>query len=143
MIRRLSKFLQRLAILLQVFWVFFPGILFLAIGYVFFTDFIQGTDILITGLRSRQTALFFIIGLFFWALITWYTSRLIAYNNDNLFHKAKQELYKTPRILGFFCFTIIIIALSIIKFKQYTSFIHLAIIFLSITLFANKYNFLN
>ncbi len=136
MIRRINKFLQRLAILLQVFWVFFPGILFLAIGYVFFTDFIQGTDILITGLRSRQTALFFIIGLFFWALITWYTSRLIAYNNDNLFHKAKEELYKTPRILGFFCFTIIIIALSIIKFEQNTSFIHLTIIFLSIILFS-------
>ena len=142
MIRRINKLLQRLAILLQVIWVFFPGILFLAISYVFFTDFIQGKDILITGLRSRQTGLFFIIGLLFWVLITWYTSRLIAYNNDNLFHKAKDELYKTPRILGFFCFTILIIALCIIKFNQNTPIIHLGIIITSVILFITLHPFL-
>lgn len=135
MIRRINKLLQRLAILLQVCWVFFPGILFLAIGYFFFTDFIQGKDIIITGLKSRQTGLFFIIGLFFWVLITWYTSRLIAYNNDNLFHKAKEELYQTPRILGFLCFTIIIIALCIIKFNENTAIIQIGILISSLLLF--------
>ncbi|MFM1969374.1 MAG: hypothetical protein RL152_751 [Bacteroidota bacterium] len=109
----LKKTLQQLAILLQVFWAFMPGILFIGIGYTFFTHFIQGKDIVITAMNSRQSALFFLIGLFFWTLITWYTSRLIAYNHDRLFHIAKEGLYHTPRILGFLCFTVIIIAFGV------------------------------
>jgi len=109
----LKKTLQQLAILLQVFWAFMPGILFIAIGYTFFAHFIQGKDIVITAMNSRQSALFFLIGLFFWTLITWYTSRLIAYNHDRLFHIAKEGLYHTPRILGFLCFTVIIIAFGV------------------------------
>jgi hypothetical protein len=55
----LKKTLQQLAILLQVFWAFVPGILFIGIGYTFFTHFIQGKDIVITAMNSRQSALFF------------------------------------------------------------------------------------
>jgi hypothetical protein len=109
----LKKTLQQLAILLQVFWAFMPGILFIGIGYTFFTHFIQGKDIVITAMNSRQSALFFLIGLFFWTLITWYTSRLIAYNHDRLFQVAKEGLYHTPRILGFLCFTVVIIAFGV------------------------------
>ena len=109
----LKKTLQQLAILLQVFWAFMPGIMFIGIGYIFFTHFIQGKDIVITAMNSRQSALFFLIGLFFWTLITWYTSRLIAYNHDRLFHIAKFGLYHTPRILGFLCFTVITIAIAV------------------------------
>lgn len=75
----LKKILQQIAIILQVLWAFMPGILFIGIGYAFFGFFIQGKDIVITAMNSRQSALFFLIGLFFWVLITWYTSRLIAY----------------------------------------------------------------
>ena len=135
MLSFINKSLKRLAIILQVFWVFFPGILFLAIGYIFFTNFIQGKDILITGLRSRQTGLFFIIGLLFWALVTWYTSRLIAYNNDRLFHVAKEELYKTPRILGYACFTVIIIALATIYSGKNDIKLHAGVIICSVLVF--------
>ena len=111
----LKKGLQQLAILLQLLWAFLPGILFILFAYIFFTGFVQGKDIIFTGLKSRQTGLFFIIGLLFWVLITWYTSRLIAYNHDRLFQVAKKGLYHTPRILGFACFTVIIIAMSVLK----------------------------
>ena len=111
----LKKGLQQLAILLQLLWAFLPGILFILFAYIFFTGFVQGKDIILTGLKSRQTGLFFIIGLLFWVLITWYTSRLIAYNHDRLFQVAKKGLYHTPRILGFACFTVIIIAMSVLK----------------------------
>lgn len=136
MLSTVNKLLQRLAVLLQVFWVFFPGILFLAIAYIFFTDFLQGKDIIVTGLRSKQTGLFFTIGLLFWVMTTWYTSRLIAYNNDRLFHVAKNELYKTPRILGFICFTIIIISLTIIQLGRNSASIHLGIILFHILIFS-------
>ena len=111
----LKKGLQQLAILLQLLWAFLPGIIFILFAYVFFTSFVQGKDIILTGLKSRQTGLFFIIGLLFWVLITWYTSRLIAYNHDRLFQVATKGLYHTPRILGFACFTVIIIALTVLK----------------------------
>ncbi len=114
----LKKTLQQIAIALQVFWAFMPGILFIGIGYLFFSQFIQGKDIVITAMNSRQSALFFLIGLFFWVLITWYTSRLIAYNHDRLFRIAKEGLYHTPRILGFLCFTVITIAFAVADQKQ-------------------------
>jgi len=110
----LKKALQQLAILLQLLWAFLPGILFILFAYVFFTGFVQGKDIILTGLKSRQTGLFFVVGLLFWVLITWYTSRLIAYNHDRLFQVARKGLYHTPRILGYACFTITIIALVVL-----------------------------
>lgn len=114
----LKKGLQQLAILLQLLWAFLPGIIFILFAYIFFTGFVQGKDIILTGLKSRQTGLFFIIGLLFWILITWYTSRLIAYNHDRLFVVARKGLYHAPRILGFTCFTVIIIALTVLEPSQ-------------------------
>ncbi len=108
----LKKGLQQLAILLQLLWAFLPGILFILFAHVFFTGFVQGKDIILNGLKSRQTGLFFVVGLLFWVLITWYTSRLIAYNHDRLFQVAKKGLYHAPRILGYACFTVSIIALA-------------------------------
>jgi hypothetical protein len=117
LLQSINRTLQRLAIFLQVFWVFFPGILFLLLAYFFFNDSLQGKDIIITGLDSRKTGLLFLIGLLFWSTVTWYTSRLIAYNNDRLFHIAKEELYQTPRLLGYLCFTTLICALVKLKFE--------------------------
>ena len=117
----LKKGLQQLAILLQLLWAFLPGILFVLFAYIFFSSFVQGKDIILTGLKSRQTGLFFIIGLLFWVLITWYTSRLIAYNHDRLFQVARKGLYHTPRILGFACFSVIIIALNVLMPSESTN----------------------
>ena len=110
----LKKGLQQLAIFLQLLWAFLPGILFILFAHVFFTGFVQGKDIILTGLKSRQTGLFFVVGLLFWVMITWYTSRLIAYNHDRLFQVAQKGLYHTPRILGYACFTVTIIVLAVL-----------------------------
>ena len=123
MLQSINKALQRLAIILQVFWVFFPGLLFLLIAYFFFNDTFQGKDIIVTGLDSRKTGLLFLIGLLFWATVTWYTSRLIAYNNDRLFHVAKEELYQMPRLMGYLCFSVIIIALIELRFEVEKGFV--------------------
>ena len=128
----LKKTLQQLAIVLQVFWAFMPGIMFIGIGFIFFTYFIQGKDIVITAMNSRQSALFFLIGLFFWTLITWYTSRLIAYNHDRLFHIAKFGLYHTPRILGFLCFTVITIAIAVADQELYNGLLVYGILLLNL-----------
>lgn len=140
MLRIINKKLQRLAILLQVFWLFFPGILFLIIGYFFFNESAQGKDIIITGLRSRQTGLLFVAGLLFWSIVNWYTSRLIAYNNDRLFHIAKVELYQTPRLLGFLSFAIISCALVGIKFEYENEIVNLLLLTANIILFFILHN---
>jgi hypothetical protein len=128
----LRRFLHKLSIFLQLCWAFFPGILLLIIAYVFFSNLLQGKDILITGLRSKLTGLLFTIALFFWVLVTWYTSRLIAYNNDKLFRISKDGLYHTPRVLGYACFTVLIIALTLLvnPIKNIYA-IHLGILFVS------------
>ena len=66
----IKKLLQQLAIIIQVGRTFFPSILLLTIAYAFFKDFVQGKDIILTGLQSRQTSFFFLVGLLFWVLIT-------------------------------------------------------------------------
>ena len=126
----LKKGLQELAILLQLLWAFLPGILFILLAYVFFSGSVQGKDIILTGLKSRQTGLFFIVGLAFWVLITWYTSRLIAYNHDRLFQVAKNGLYHAPRILGYACFTITITCLAVLIPSAQNALIQI-VIFLS------------
>lgn len=99
-------------------------------AYVFFSGSVQGKDIILTGLKSRQTGLFFIVGLAFWVLITWYTSRLIAYNHDRLFQVAKNGLYHAPRILGYACFTITITCLAVLIPSAQNALIQI-VIFLS------------
>ena len=128
----LKKGLQQLAILLQLLWAFLPGILFILFAYVFFTGFVQGKDIILTGLKSRQTGLFFTIGLLFWVLITWYTSRLIAYNHDRLFQVAQKGLYHAPRILGYACFTVTIIALAVLNPSESNNLLELMIVSISL-----------
>ncbi|MFM8587294.1 MAG: hypothetical protein ACKOBX_02975 [Bacteroidota bacterium] len=131
----IKKLLQQLAIVIQLGRAFFPGILLIALVYVFFTDFVQGKDIIVTGLQSRQTGFFFLVSLIFWVLITWYTSRLIAYNHDRLFRIAKKGLLHAPRLLGYTCFTVVFMALISLNAAYNTFLTHLLIFLLNIALY--------
>ena len=131
----IKKFLQQLAIIIQVCRAFFPSILLLSLVYVFFTDFVQGKDIIITGLHSKQTGSFFLIGLQCWVLITWYTSRLIAYNHDRLFRIAKKGLYHTPRLLGFLCYTVVFIALLSLYPAYDNGYVHIGIFLVALIMY--------
>jgi hypothetical protein len=128
----IKKFLQQLAIIILVCRAFFPSILLLSLVYIFFTDFVQGKDIIITGLDSRQTGFFFLIGLQFWVLITWYTSRLIAYNHDRLFQIAKKGLYHTPRLLGYLCYSVAFLALLSLHPSLNNSYVHAVVLMITI-----------
>ena len=131
----IKKLLQQLAIIIQVGRTFFPSILLLTIAYAFFKDFVQGKDIILTGLQSRQTSFFFLVGLLFWVLITWYTSRLIAYNHDRLFLIAKKGLYHTPRILGYLCFTVILLSFTALYPAFDNFYIHIGILVLNLIVY--------
>ncbi len=110
----IKKKLQQLAILLELGWVFFPGIIFILLSAIVFTQLLQGKDVIALALESKYRGYFFLTGLLFWAGVTWYTSRLIAYNHDSLFHKASNALYHAPRLMGFLCFTVFIYAFLVL-----------------------------
>jgi len=101
---------QELAILLELVWIFFPGILFILLSIFVFTQLLQGKDVIALALESAYRGFFLLTGLLFWAGVTWYTARLIAYNHDSLFLKAGKALYHAPRLMGFLCFTVLIYA---------------------------------
>jgi hypothetical protein len=110
----IKKKLQQLAILLELGWVFFPGILFILLSTIVFTQLLQGKDVIALVLESKYRGYFFLTGLLFWSGVTWYTARLIAYNHDSLFHKATNSLYHAPRFMGFLCFTVLIYAFLVL-----------------------------
>jgi len=100
-----------LSLLLRLSKVFLPGIIVVMGTGILMTRFIQGRDVIMITLESEWRGFFFMTGLLFWATVTWYSSRLIGYNQDDLFKEIPQGLYHAPRILGFACFTVVIYAL--------------------------------
>jgi hypothetical protein len=107
----LLGFLRKIALLLRLARIFLPGILVVCGTGLLMTIFIQGRDVFIITLESEYRGFFFMTALVFWATVTWYSSRLIAYNQDDLFEVFADGLYHAPRILGFACFTVVITAL--------------------------------
>lgn len=100
-----------LSLLLRLSRIFLPGIIVVLGTGILMTRFIQGRDVIMITLESEWRGFFFMTGLLFWATVTWYSSRLIGYNQDDLFSEFPEGLYHAPRILGFACFTVVIYAL--------------------------------
>jgi FtsH-binding integral membrane protein len=107
---QLRKALQHFAILLKLLWVFFPGVLLIAIAGHLLTHLLQGQDVVMIALESKTRGFFVMTGLVFWAVVAWYSSRLIAYNKDSLFELFPQGLYHAPRLIGYGCFAAILYA---------------------------------
>lgn len=103
-----------LSLLLRLCRVFLPGIIVVAGTGILMTRFIQGRDVIMITLESEWRGAFFMTGLLFWATVTWYSSRLIAYNQDDLFNEFPEGLFHAPRILGFACFTTVIHGLLVL-----------------------------
>lgn len=107
-----QKLLQKTAILLKVLWIFFPAILFVSLGAEVFLHLSQGRDVIVAATESQFRGLFIMLGLIFWVYVTWYSGRLIAYNHDGIFAVAPKLLFHIPRLLGFGCFLVIILAMA-------------------------------
>jgi predicted acylesterase/phospholipase RssA len=105
------RLLRSLALLLRLGRIFLPGIIVVAGTGLLMTRFTQGQDVIMITLESEWRGFFFMTGLLFWATVTWYSSRLIAYNQDELFNESPEGLYHAPRILGFACFTVVMSSL--------------------------------
>ncbi len=95
-------------------WLFFPAIVFIFFAYMSFWELSQGKDVMIITLENRKVFGLFLLALIFWVVSTWYSSRLVAKTKE-LQQADKHVMWQalrihSPRILGFTCITIIILA---------------------------------
>jgi hypothetical protein len=113
----LNHVLRQVSFFLKAIWVFFPGILFLILGYFIFINLGQGKDIIYQstdGKNSWTTGLYLVIAAIFWVFTTWYTARMIAYSRNDLYEKAPWVLYHFPRLLGYCIFLVLWIAVYLV-----------------------------
>ncbi len=129
----LQKPLQWISYTLHLIWVFFPGILILTAAAWLFQQTTQGIDIITSLFQSPQSSRMLLSVLLFWALVTWYSSRLISYHNFRKYYLPAWGLTHFPRLLGFHCFTVLIIALCRDDHQQILS-LPPALLWLSFTL---------
>jgi predicted acylesterase/phospholipase RssA len=109
--------LRNIGLLLRLLWVFFPGVLLLVVASILMSGLVQGQDAMVVALESRWRGFFIVVGLVFWATVTWYSSRLIAYNKDDIFLRFPKGLYHSPRLLGYACFAVVLHAFLVLPVK--------------------------
>jgi hypothetical protein len=129
-----KKVLQIFTIGLRYIWLLFPAFLFLIIATLCFWNLSQGKDLLISGIEGKWGQSVLLIAIVFWVFVTWYSSRILVYKREALYYCGKSffskeampakaftinwVLYKCsevagrylPRLLGYLCFSIIILA---------------------------------
>ena len=102
--------------LFKSLWLFFPGILFLLLGYFAFWTLSQGRDIMLITLEQGKELVFLycILAVLFWTFVTWYTCRLVgkarAFQTPDENHIGIRLRLQLPRLMGFSCLTIVILA---------------------------------
>ncbi|NDC76910.1 MAG: patatin-like phospholipase family protein [Chitinophagia bacterium] len=106
--------LRALGLILRLLWVFFPGVLLLVVAAILMSGLLQGQDAIVVALESRWRGPFIIVGLVFWSTVTWYSSRLIAYNKDDIFLRFPKGLFHSPRLLGYACFAVVLHAFLVL-----------------------------
>ncbi len=114
--------LKAIPYILRAIWLFFPGILFLLLALFALVSLGQGRDVVRQCLeRPAWVGAIVVLAVIFWVFVTWYTARLVAYNNNELFvvklHNGIRDfkigellLYHGPRLIAFFIFFVVIIA---------------------------------
>lgn len=106
----IRNFLELFSIILKLLWIFFPGVLLVLVVGFLLSHLLQGQDVMMIALESETRGFLVMAGLIFWAVVSWYSSRLIAYNKDNIFQKFPDGLYHSPRLIGYGCFAALIYA---------------------------------
>lgn len=116
LMKAVTWLLQRLTVYLRIFYVFGAGIILLIAAALCCWRLSQGVDIIVKALETRWSGIVLLLVLFFWAYVTWYSSRILAYRKDHqngevLSRQAPQLMKYLPRLLGYMCFTVIGVAI--------------------------------
>lgn len=96
-------------------WLFFPGILMVLIAGMTFMAIDQGRDLITTISEAFHHYPMAIISIAFWALLSWYSARIVAIAKSESNEEERSlylKLYEAmPRLIGVACFAIMQIAL--------------------------------
>jgi len=104
--------LLQFSYLIRAIWFFLPGLLFIALGFTAFVSTEQGQDVLEQSLTIGILAkLPIVLGLAFWVFTSWYTSRILAYNDNDFHQHAKSMLARFPRLIAYSVLVVIGLAL--------------------------------
>ncbi len=94
--------------------LFFPAIIFLIFSCLAFWNLGSAKDLMVMSLEKDYVFGYCLIALVFWTYVTWYSSRMVAkakqYKEPDENHIWNLFRMQFPRLLGFSCFTIIILA---------------------------------
>src|SRR5687767_14133378 len=60
----------------RAIWLFFPPIVFLLLTFACFSTLSQGKDLMIITWENGLTYKYFIIAIFYWVYMTWYSTRI-------------------------------------------------------------------
>lgn len=99
----LKKAKNLLAELLRAIWLYFPGLLFLALSYVVIGSLTQGRDVIVQAAEHIVSGGVMVLAVTFWAYVTWYTSRMLT---DEKYQQPGALYRQLPRIMGYTCFVI-------------------------------------
>ncbi len=135
----------------KAIFLFFPAILFLIFACLCFWTLGPAKDVMVISLEKQYVFGYCIIALIFWSYVTWYSSRLVAkakqFKHPDENHIWSIFLMQFPRLLGFTCFTIIILAYLQLPYGYKISgslvkviFIGSFLVYFLIIFFGNKLN---
>ncbi|NBB22032.1 hypothetical protein GVN20_21940 [Runella sp. CRIBMP] len=98
----LQKWLHRFFDLLRAFYLLFPASLS-AIALWYSTWYLpQGRDLLISILEHPASRWSMLLALLFWAMVTWYSGRILIYREKKFFTTRSRFIgFHLPRFLGF------------------------------------------
>jgi len=145
LVQTIFALLKFISNLLKSIWLFFPAILFIILTFTCFIKLGQGEDIIISFTENTHPGngvaatlinilikFTFFIAIAFWAYVSWYSSRIVAYTKlyrqktyANQFKPGIPEkdfgtayevqqlfLDRFPRLVGYTCFIIILFAVG-------------------------------
>ena len=103
--------LQVFTVFLRMVWLLFPAFLFFILAWMAFWNLSQGRDILIGTLERTWVGGVILVAVLFWAMVNWYSSRILIYRRNQLYIDNPTIAYHTPRLLGFLSFSLVWISL--------------------------------
>lgn len=119
----------------KAIFIFFPAIIFLTLAYLAFWTLGPAKDVMVISLEKPYVFGYCLIALIFWTYVTWYSSRLVAkakqFKHPDENHIWKSLLMQFPRLLGFTCFTIIILAYLQLPYSHKISGTLVTVLFLA------------
>lgn len=100
-----DSFAYKITYGLKAFWLYGPGVFTVLLSYYMLTNLTQGQDVVMLVGESWGSAFIAIIGVTAWAMVMWYSARLVGYEKNYEDDRwSKPVLSVFPRLLAYNAF---------------------------------------